>query len=833
MTARIGADASAARVPSGIQAIGQVPWGTHICQFYRSDSDLLDVLLPYFVAGLQNREKCLWVTAEPLPAVLARDAIVHAWPDAQRCIESGQLMVVQHDDWYLDGQASDLESVVRAWFELEAAACQEGYRGLRVTGNTSWLKREGWADICRYEAEVQRGFDGCNILALCSYALADCSSSDVVDVVRNHPLALLHRGQAVVRTRSATATLAMLDRSLLAHAAESRGTDHSVQFFDASSYPSERVAEFLTRALDLGGAAIAVVASEHLASISQELARRGLDPADRDASRVRLVDASETLGRFMGTSGPDPRRFNDTVDALIGSLDAPPEKVFAYGEMVDVLVRDGRVDAALRLEELWDEVLERTRCKLLCGYAMQSFARHEKDARIFDVSAFHASVHPFQPDAETRGRGSTEQRLGAERDAYRWIVQHRRDQDRADNPGRWEAERLSASLHAITSALFDAASLGDVWHAIRIEISQVLHADHVALALAGEGSSELRLIERAGDAGRARAYAASPLASDLPLALAFRRGRALLLESTLAVAQECPPLDGVFAAVAALPLSTRRSRFGAIELGFARAQVFSLAHRAFLEDAAKQVSTALERIRLSEALREASRRKDEFLAVLGRELRTPLAPIATALQLLRLRGIETAERERALIERQTEHLTRLVDDLLDISRIAQGKLELRPEPVALSAVLVRAIESAAPRIEERGHRLSVDPVAPAWQLVADPARLAQLIANLLIHAAESTERGGRVDLTCSQIDGTIEIAVRDTGRGIAEEMLGSVFEPFAQLAGPRPRAEGAGLGLGLALVQRFAELHGGSVHASSPGPGRGSTFTVRIPALPC
>src|SRR5262245_40909283 len=205
MTARIGADAFAAegQVPSGIQVIGQVPWGTHICQFYRTDSDLLDVLLPYFVAGLQNREKCLWVTAEPLPAAMARDAIVHAWPEAQRCIESGQLLVIQHDEWYLEGESADLESRVRAWFELEAAACQEGYRGLRVTGNTAWLKREGWADACRYEAEVQRGFEGCNILALCSYALAECSSSDVIDVVRNHQLALLHRGNAVVRTRGA------------------------------------------------------------------------------------------------------------------------------------------------------------------------------------------------------------------------------------------------------------------------------------------------------------------------------------------------------------------------------------------------------------------------------------------------------------------------------------------------------------------------------------------------------------------------------------------------------------------------------------------------------
>jgi signal transduction histidine kinase len=837
MTAWVEAGAFAERgtdeVPSGIHALGQVPWGTHICQFYRSASDLVDVLVPYFVAGLQNREKCLWVASEPLPAAAARDAIVRAWPEARRCIESAQLLVVNHDDWYSDGEATDLESVVRAWFERESAACQEGYRGLRVTGNTSWLKREGWVDFCRYEAEVQRGFDGCNILALCSYALADCSSSDVVDVVRNHQCALLHRGGGVVRTRGATATLAMLDTSLLADPATSSGVYHAVQFFDAGAYPSERIAEFLATALDAGGGCLAIATSEHLASISRALWRLGVDPGGMDARRVRLVDASEALARFMGAAGPDRGRLRDAVDDLFGSVQVPSEKLHVYGEAVDVLVRDGRADAALRLEELWQEVVEGTRCKLLCGYAMQSFVQQGKDDRIREVCASHASVHPVHPDAGARGQGSTEQRLGAERDAYGWIRQHRRDPHRAGNPDLWEAERFSAMLHTIKSALFDAVSVADVWHAIRDEISQALHADHVALALAQEGSSELRLVDRSRLEGvRSSAYQAFPLASDLPLALAFRRGRALLLESALAVSQECPVLDGVFEALAALPLATRRTRFGAIEFGFARARIFSPAQRAFLEDAAKQVSTTMERIRLREVLREGNRRKDEFLGLLGNGLRDPLAPIATALQSLRVRGIEAVERARDVIERQTEHLTHLVDDLLDISRITQGTLKLRSQRVELASVLARAIEIASPLIEEQGHRLSVDGVTTRLWIEVDPARFAQVIANLLINAAQYTERGGRIDLTCVRADGMLEIAVLDTGSGIPEDVLGSIFDPFVQLEDSRPRADARGLGLGLALVKTLTELQGGSVHASSPGCGRGSTFTVRIPALP-
>jgi signal transduction histidine kinase/DNA-binding response OmpR family regulator len=223
----------------------------------------------------------------------------------------------------------------------------------------------------------------------------------------------------------------------------------------------------------------------------------------------------------------------------------------------------------------------------------------------------------------------------------------------------------------------------------------------------------------------------------------------------------------------------------------------------------------------------ASRAKDEFLAMLGHELRNPLAPMMTALQLMRLRGDSSIERERVVIERQTRHLVRLVDDLLDVSRIARGKIELRLERVDLADVVAKAIEMASPLLEEREHDLSID-VPRGITIDADPARLAQVIANLLTNAAKYTEKGGRIAIRAAAEACEAVLAVRDSGIGIAPDMLPRVFDMFTQERQALDRTQG-GLGLGLTIVRNLTELHGGRVEAFSDGRNAGSEFVVRLP----
>jgi signal transduction histidine kinase/CheY-like chemotaxis protein len=231
-------------------------------------------------------------------------------------------------------------------------------------------------------------------------------------------------------------------------------------------------------------------------------------------------------------------------------------------------------------------------------------------------------------------------------------------------------------------------------------------------------------------------------------------------------------------------------------------------------------------------LQRADHRKDEFLALLAHELRNPLAPIGNALQILKLADIDapTAAEARDIAERQLRYLTRLVDDLLDVSRIMRGKVELRKERVELGTIIDRAVETARPLIVSENHQLTIDlPDEPMW-LEADVVRMAQVLANLLSNAAKYTEPGGRIGLSAAIEPGQIVILVRDTGIGIAPEALPRLFEMFMQVAPGSSRSQG-GLGIGLTLVKNLVEMHGGAVEVTSGGLGQGSEFVVRLPRV--
>ena len=235
-----------------------------------------------------------------------------------------------------------------------------------------------------------------------------------------------------------------------------------------------------------------------------------------------------------------------------------------------------------------------------------------------------------------------------------------------------------------------------------------------------------------------------------------------------------------------------------------------------------------ERERLLEELTAANRTKDEFLAMLGHELRNPLSPIVTALQLMRMRGETGALREREIIERQVEHLVRLVDDLMDVARATRGQIELKSERGDIAVPLAKAVEMAGPLLEQRGHRLAVE-VAPGMEWEGDPMRLAQVVSNLLTNAARYTENGGAVTLSARRAGaGWLRISVVDNGIGLAPEVLPQVFGLFFQGKRSVDRIEG-GLGIGLALVKNIVELHGGTVEARSAGLGQGSEFVVHLP----
>lgn len=283
----------------------------------------------------------------------------------------------------------------------------------------------------------------------------------------------------------------------------------------------------------------------------------------------------------------------------------------------------------------------------------------------------------------------------------------------------------------------------------------------------------------------------------------------------------------------AAPIVTNEGQYiGLVQLTDKITGEFTETDEAVLVQWTQVAATAIDNVQLYEGMYDRDRRKDEFLAMLAHELRNPLAPIRNAVQILEFAKTDehTVEMARQLISRQVTHLVRLVDDLLDVSRITRGKINLIKVPVDVAEIVEVAVESCRPLFQDRKHSLQVELPAEPVRVRADLTRLAQVLLNLLNNAAKYTDEGGQIRLTVKKEENSVQVQVTDNGIGISSEMLPTIFDLFTQVDRSLARSEG-GLGLGLTLVRRLTEMHGGWVEASSAGPGQGSTFTLHLPLL--
>jgi PAS domain S-box-containing protein len=290
-----------------------------------------------------------------------------------------------------------------------------------------------------------------------------------------------------------------------------------------------------------------------------------------------------------------------------------------------------------------------------------------------------------------------------------------------------------------------------------------------------------------------------------------------------------PPADGLTA-----QLSGRgETRAGYIHLVAKSDGSFTGDDDAILTQLAHMAAVALDNVRLNEELRENDRRKDEFLATLAHELRNPLAPIRNSIYVMKMAGHDLAkiENSREIIERQLKQMVRLVDELLDISRISGGKIVLQKKRIDLATVLAIALETSRPLIDQAGHQITLDLPSEPIPLFADPTRLAQVFMNLLNNAAKYTERGGMITLLAERDGDWVTVKVKDSGIGIPATMISRIFDMFTQVDRSLERVQG-GLGIGLTLVKRLVEMHGGTVEARSDGAEKGSEFVVRLPLAP-
>src|SRR5690242_17109881 len=509
----------------------------------------------------------------------------------------------------------------------------------------------------------------------------------------------------------------------------------------------------------------------------------------------------------MVSGMPDWHRFKGVVGGVLerALLATSAAHVRAYGEMVDVLWRDGQPAAALRLEEFWNDLSAIYAFSLLCAYRMGNFLKEADGANFEHVCQAHTHVVP----AESWHEGGEDERLRQvsmlqqRARALETEIAHRKQLEEALRAALHDLRASEEALRRSEEELKDfVENAAEGLHWVGPD-GIVQWANKAELELLGYAAHEYvghSIAEFHADAGVAR---------DM-LARLARNETLHDFEATL----RCK--DGSVRQV----VVNSNSRFeGGV---FRHTRCFTRDVTARKQAEARLRLVEAERARLLELEKAAraeaeaaSRAKDEFLAMLGHELRNPLSPIVTALQLMRLRGASSSPKERAIIERQVKHLVGLVDDLLDVSRITRGKIELRREPVEIAEVIARAVEMSSPLLEQRAHQLTVDaPRGRGLRVDADPARLSQVFANLIANSAKYTEAGGRIEVSAAREGESVRVTVSDNGAGIDPRLLPHVFDLFIQAKQTLDRSQG-GLGIGLTIVRNLVELHGGTVSARS------------------
>ena len=569
---------------------------------------------------------------------------------------------------------------------------------------------------------------------------------------------------------------------------------HLVQFYEDDGFLIDSLTRWFADGLSAGDSCIYVGTEAHRVSLDQHLNARGVD-LDKLCKEGRFVccDASQVLSTFMVEEWPDEALFIRAIEGVLRRVTKPRE-VRVFGEMVALLWADGKRQAAVRLEELWNSFMKTHAISLSCAYPLHSFGTESDAALFLKVCAQHTPVLP----AESYAALNTD----AERMRAISMLQQKARVLEAEKAGRKEAE-TSLQLHQKELSDFIQNALEGI-HQVGAE-GKILWANPAQLRLLGYSAAEYvgrELVHFFVDRKRFDEFwdrlMRGEVIYDFPAALRCKDGsiKHVLIHSS----------------------------------GYWEGNKF-LYTRCFIRDVTERVELERElKVRLAE-LAQADQRKNEFLAMLGHELRNPLSAVLDAIATAQL---DHSRRDRALsiARRQTDQLAGLVDDLLDVGRITQGRIVLKKQPIQVGSLVKQAVEEAQCLVDPGQHQLSVM-VSGAEDLLidADPARMRQVITNLIHNAAKFTPPGGRIDVLTERTDNEIVFRVRDSGIGMSRELLPRVFDLFAQAERPLDRSYG-GLGIGLTLVKRLVEMHGGQVYAHSAGLGMGSEFEVHLPVAP-
>jgi PAS domain S-box-containing protein len=579
--------------------------------------------------------------------------------------------------------------------------------------------------------------------------------------------------------------------------------EHFVQFYESDAFLADSVAAYIGGAIAAGHSAAIIATPEHRGAIIDVLTARGTDTSGAIArGQFVALDAAETLRKFMRDGSPDKGLFRETIGALIAKLTAGGRPLRAFGEMVALLAADGNRDAAIQLEDLWNELGREHTFGLLCAYRIDQFGGANDSEPFERICGQHMHVVPsesFNGVTGETGRSLMVSLLQQKAVMLGSEIERRESVERALAQ---RDEELSDFLESANEGLHKVGPDGTIVWANKAELDLFGYARDEYI---GHHVSEFHVDK--------------DVIADMLARL--RRGGTLTGQA-----------------------SQMRCKDGSIKhvminsSGYFKDGEF-VNSRCFTRDVTAIRETEELQRRLLEQERKArveaervGHMKDEFLATLSHELRTPLNAIFGWTQVIRMAPLDVASVTKGIdvIDRNVRAQTQLIEDLLDMSRIVAGKLRLSLQQTDLVPALEAAIEAIRPlaTAKQIHIRAVLDPLA--GPVSADAARLQQIMWNLLANSVKFTPKGGSIEVMLERVNSSAEISISDSGQGIAPDFLPHVFEQFRQEDARIVRRHG-GLGLGLSIVKQIVDLHGGEVRAKSAGEGKGATFIVALPIV--
>jgi signal transduction histidine kinase len=544
--------------------------------------------------------------------------------------------------------------------------------------------------------------------------------------------------------------------------------EHAVQFYEKDEFLCGRVADYFAGGLEKNEPGIMIATEEHCQAVAGHLRALGYD-----LRSVTFLDARETLSAFMSGNKPDELRFRETIGGAIRQRTNGGGRLRAYGEMVDLLWRDGIPSAAIQLEQLWNDLAPHFDFSLMCAYPIGNFYRETDTEHFGEICRQHSMVISTEMftgmDDDTRSREIT-------------FLQQRAAALETEMARRKQLEEANAFLSEASGVLNRSLDY----------VAKIREIENVIVPRLADACT----IDVARDEEEARPVISS-LAGD---------------RTRMVAAMRLPDRE-----VGSITFISHTPRYNDEDLVLA-------------SELARRCAIALENARLFQLAQQANRAKDEFLATLSHELRTPLTAILGWARMLNLGSLDEDTKRIAYdtIERSARMQATLIDDLLDLSRIVTGKLSLQNELVDLPAIIDNAVQTQLLAAESKGIAIRVNTPSQGVAVNGDPTRLQQIVWNLVSNAIKFSDAGTSVSIEVERDDDQVRILVRDEGKGIEPEFLPHVFEAFRQADGASTRKHG-GLGLGLAIVKYIAELHGGTVTAASDGKAQGATFIVTLP----